>query len=90
MVKERKRAKIRNRYNQVPHLTKDITRESDMHTIRHHKREPRVSPYPAVDHKASINRRARKYNKHKTEITQMIQKRSTALERSVKIFYWKA
>ena len=58
--------------------------ESDIHTIRHNKREPRVSPYPAGDHKASINRCARKHNKHKTEITQMIHKRSTALERSVK------
>ena len=39
--------------------------ESNNFTIRHHKRE--VSPFPAGDHKASINRRARKHNKHKTE-----------------------
>ena len=28
-----------------------------------------VSPFPAGDHKASINRRARKQNKNKTEIS---------------------
>ena len=28
-----------------------------------------VSPFPAGDHNASINRRARKHNKNKTEIT---------------------
>ena len=29
-----------------------------------------------------------KHDKHKTDMTQMIPKRSTALERSVKIFNW--
>ena len=43
--------------------------KSDNFTIRHHKREPRGQPFPAGDHKASINRRARKRNKNKTEIT---------------------
>ena len=87
-MKVRKRAKIRNRYNQSPRLTQDangkvttsqfyITNESQM-----------VSPFPAGDHKASINIRARKHSKGKTEITQMIINRSTALERSFKIFYW--
>ena len=38
--KIRKAAKIRNRYNQVPHLTQDTTWESDK-TIKHHKQEPR-------------------------------------------------
>ena len=51
----------------------DITNESQ-----------EVSPFPAGDHKASINRRAQKHNKNKTEITKMVHKRSTALERSVK------
>ena len=42
--KVRKRAKIRNRYNQAPHL---IQWESDNVTIRHHKREPRGQPFPS-------------------------------------------
>ena len=33
LFKVRKAAKIRNRYNQVPHLTQDITLESDKNTI---------------------------------------------------------
>ena len=43
--------------------------ESDNFTIRHNKRKPRGQPIPAGDHKASINRRTRKLNKNKTEIT---------------------
>ena len=34
-------AKIRNQYNQVPHLTQNILWESDKSTIKHHKQEPR-------------------------------------------------
>ena len=49
-----------------------------------------VSPFPAGDHRASINRRAQKHNKNKTEITKMIHKRSIALEQSIRIFYWRA
>ena len=45
-----------------------------------------ISPFPAGDHKASINRRARKHNKNETELAKMIHKRSTALERSVFFF----
>ena len=44
--KVRKRAKIRNRYNQAPHLTQDANWESDNVTIRHHKLEPRGQPFP--------------------------------------------
>ena len=79
-----------NRYNQAPHLTQDTngkvtTSHSD---ITNESQE--VSPFPAGDHKASINRSAGKHNKNKTEIALMIHKRSTALERSVKIFYQRA
>ena len=35
-VKVRKAIKMRNRYNQVPHLTQDTTWESDKNTIKHH------------------------------------------------------
>ena len=37
--------------------------ESDNVTIRHHNQEPRRQPFPAGDHKASTNMRARKHNK---------------------------
>ena len=61
-IRVRKTAKIRNRYNQLPHLTQDTTWERDKDTIKHHKQE--VSPFPAGDHKAAMNRR--EHDKHKT------------------------
>ena len=39
--KESKDTKIRNRYNQVPHLTKDTNGK-----VRHHKQEPRGQSLP--------------------------------------------
>ena len=43
-----KKAKNRNRYNQVPHLTQDTTWQGDKTTIKHHIQESQeVSPYPA-------------------------------------------
>ena len=52
--KVRKKTKIRNRYNQVPHLTQDTVRESDKNTRKHHIQESQeVSPFPAGDHKAA-------------------------------------
>ena len=56
-LKVRKAAKIRNRYNQVPHLTPVTTWESDKNTIRHQNKSQEVSPFPAGDHKAAMNRR---------------------------------
>ena len=57
--KVRKKAKIRNRYNEVPHLTQDTTweRGQKTHTRKHHIQESQeVSPFPADDHKAARNR----------------------------------
>ena len=51
-MKVRKAAKIRNRFNQVLHMTQDTTWESDK-TVKHHK----VSPFSAGDHKAAMNSR---------------------------------
>ena len=34
---------------------------------RHPKQSQEVSPFPAGDHKAHINRRAQRHSKHKTE-----------------------
>ena len=47
LFKVRKVAKIRIRYNQVPHLTQDATWESDKNTMKHHKREPRGQSFPS-------------------------------------------
>ena len=43
----KKKAKIKNRYNQVPHLTQDTVWESDKkHKKNSHTREPRGQPFP--------------------------------------------
>ena len=74
IIKVRKAAKVRNRYNQVPRLAQDTTWESDKNTIKHHKQEPRGQPFPSRLPQGS-NKQTRKHNKHKTSITQMIHKK---------------
>ena len=55
-LKVRKKAKIRNRYNQVTHLTQDTIWESDKHTRKHHIQESQeVSPFPTGGHKLARN-----------------------------------
>ena len=41
--------------------------ESDKLTVDTTNESQEVSPFPAGDHKAHINRRAQRHNKHKTE-----------------------
>ena len=60
IVKVRKMAKIRNWYNQVPHLTQDTTWESNKTTINITNKSQEVSPFPSGDHKAAM------HDKHKT------------------------
>ena len=56
-AKVRKKAKIRNRYNQVPHRTRDTLLEIDKNTRTYHTQESQeVSLIPAGDHKAARNR----------------------------------
>ena len=62
-----KGAKIRNRYNQVPHLTQDTNGKVIKLTVDTTNESQEVSPFPAGDHKAHINRPAQRHNKHKTE-----------------------
>ena len=78
-----KGAKIRNRYNQVPHLTQDTNGKVTNSQLDTTNESQEVSPFPAGDHKEHINRRTQRHSKHKTE---QKHKRSTNLERSVKYF----
>ena len=66
-MKVKKRAKIRNRYNQAPHLTQDTNEKVTASQLDITNENQEVSPFPVADHKALINRRARKHNKNKTE-----------------------
>ena len=62
-----KGANIRNRYNQVPHLTQDTNGKVTNKQLDTTNESQEVSPFPAGGHKAQINRRAQRHNKHKTE-----------------------
>ena len=52
---------------------------------KHNQQEPRGQPFPSRWLQGS-NEQTRKHEKHKTQKTQMIHKRSTALERSIKYY----
>ena len=54
MVKVSKVAKIRNRYNQVPHLTQDNNGKVTNSQLDTTNESQEVSPFPAGDHKAHI------------------------------------
>ena len=62
-IKVRKRAKIRNRYNQAPRLTQDTNGKVTTSQLDNTNESQEVSPFPAGDYKASTNRRAWKHNK---------------------------
>ena len=55
--KGRNATKIRNRYNQVPHVTQDTTWESDKTQLNITNKSQEVSPFPTGYHKAAMNRR---------------------------------
>ena len=56
-IKVSKKAKTRNRYDQVPQLTQDITWESGKNTRTHHIQETQeVITFQAGDDKAAMSR----------------------------------
>ena len=69
LIKVSKGAKIRNRYNQAPHLTQDTNGKVTNSKLDTTNGDQEVSPFPAGDHKAHINKRAQRDSKYKTEKT---------------------
>ena len=67
IIKVSKGAKIRNRYNQVPHLTQTTNGKVTNSQLYTTKESQEVSPFPAGDHTAQINSRTRSHKKPKTE-----------------------
>ena len=67
LVKVSKGAKIRNQYNQVPHLTQDTNGKVTNSQLDTTNESQEVSAFPAGDHRAHINRRTQRHSKHKTE-----------------------
>ena len=68
-LKVSKGTNIRNRYNQIPHLTQDTNWKVTNSQLYITNESQEVSPFPEGDHNAQINRRAQRHNKHKTEKT---------------------
>ena len=66
-IKVSKDAEIRNRYNQVPHLTQDTNGQVTNSQLDTTNESQEVSPFQAGDHKAHLNRRAQRHSKHKTK-----------------------
>ena len=85
-----KGAKIRNRYNQVPHLTQDTNGKVTNSQLATTNESLEVSLFPAGDHKAHINRRAQRYSKHKTEQNTKDPQKKYLLGTASKTFYWRA
>ena len=67
LKKVKKKANIRNRYNQVSHITRDNIWKSDKNTRKQYTQQSQeVSPFPAGDYKAARNMSIIKTNvKHK-------------------------
>ena len=61
-IKVSKGAKIRNRYNQAPHLTQDTNGKVTNSKLDTTKESQEVSLFRAGDHKAHINRRAQRHS----------------------------
>ena len=66
-VKVSKGTKIKNRYNQVSHLTQDTNGKVTNSQLETTNESPEVSLFTAGDHKAYIHRRAQRHSKRKTE-----------------------
>ena len=59
LIKVSKGAKIRNRYNQVPHLTQDTDGKVTNSQLDTTDESQEVSPFPAGNHKAHISQAKR-------------------------------
>ena len=88
-IKVSKGAKIRNRYNQVPHVTQDTNWKVTNSQLDTTNESQEVSPFPAGDQRAHINRRAQRPSKHKAENINDPQKKYR-LGTVSKVFYWRA
>ena len=67
IMKVNKCAKIRSRYNQVQHPIQDTNGKVTNSQLDTTDESQEVSPFPAGDHKAHINRRGQRHSKYKTE-----------------------
>ena len=83
-VKVSKGAKIRNRYNQVPHLTKDTNEKVTNSQLDTTNESQEISPFPAGDHKAHITDAPKDIANTRQNKNIKDPEKKDALERSVK------
>ena len=83
-------AKIRNRYNQVPHLTQDTNGKVTNSQLDTTNESQEVSPFPAGDYKAHINRRAQNIANTRQNKNIKYPQKKYRLGTVSKIFYWRA
>ena len=84
-----KGAEIRNRYNQIPHLTQDTNGKVTNSQLYTTNESQEVSPFSAGDHKAQINRRLQRHKNTGQKNIKDPQKKYR-LGTVSKIFYWMA
>ena len=90
VIKVSKGAKIRNRFNQVPHLIQDTNGKVTNSQLDTTNESQEVSPFPAGDHKVHINRHPQRHSKHKTDKNIKDPQKKYRLGTVSKIFYWRA
>ena len=61
-----------HQYNQAPQLTQNTNGKVTSSQLDTTNESQDVSPFPAGDHKAYINRRAQRHSKNKTEKTKEV------------------
>ena len=83
-------AKIRNRYNQVPHLTQDTNGKVTNSQKTPQTRAKRSALFPAGDHEAHINRRAQNIANTRQNKNIKDPQKKYRLGTVSKIFYWRA
>ena len=90
IFKVNKGAKIRNRYNQVQHLTQDTNGKVTNSQLYTTNESQEVRPFSAGDHKAHINRCVQRHSKHKTKKNAKAPLKKNRSGTASKIFHWRA
>ena len=90
LVKVSKGANIRDQCNQVPHLSQDTNTKVTNSQLDIINESQEVSPLPAGDHKAHINRRSQMHSKPKTGKNIRDPQMKNRIGTVSKIFYWRA
>ena len=90
IVKVSKGAKIRNRYNQAPHLTRDTNGEVTNSQLDTTNESQEINPFPAGDHNAHKNRRAQRHRNTRQNKNIQDPQKKYRLGTVSKIFYWRA